>query len=97
MERKIEFVVTVKKWVDRTYGNTYHSVKIEDMEGNIRVSNSCCYGYDDAYKETTLKVLHKNFLLTDVLSIRDYERVNNYPIYWNVSEGLKREMINNVK
>jgi len=57
MERKIKMItITAKKWFQKTYGNTYHSVSVyRDSEflGYIPFR----YGYDDHYLNTAAGIL----------------------------------------
>lgn len=55
-----------RRWFQRTYGNTYHSVRIYEVEEN-HPSNSYLldylpfnYGYDDQYLQTALDWLKAN-------------------------------------
>jgi hypothetical protein len=99
--QKILFVVNAVKWFDKVNGNTYHSVRITQTKDNkIFVSDPCVYGYDSAYRQTALKIMFENNLFPKKYNNKNYylyERENNYPILWECSDGLKRDMINNVK
>jgi len=104
MERKIKYVATAKRWFDRINGNTYHSVKIIRLKDNKII---CCpfqYGYGEHYRQTALKAMAKNKWLpkkyrgesnNGVPESYMYERENNYPILWEVTDGLKRDCIAN--
>ena len=99
-QRKIKFVCNAVRWFDKINGNTYHSVRITRMKDDkVLNSSSMCYGYGSSYEQTALKLMSKNKWLP-VKYRKDnswlYERENNYPIIWNVADGLKRDMINNV-
>jgi hypothetical protein len=99
MQREIKFIVNAVRWFDKSAGNTYHSVNIEEIEtGKHYVSGKMVYGYEEHYKQTTLEIMTDNNLLPgyNKKNAYLYERENNYPIIWNVSDGLKRDMINNV-
>lgn len=100
------FTVIVKKWFDKVNGNTYHSVRCIRHKDNAVVVGSFRYGYSEHYKQTTLEVmfdagwLPKKYHLdwsTGNVCIFDYERLNDYPILWTVSEGLKRDCVANGK
>ncbi len=45
-----------RRWFDRVYGNTYHSVYIHIIDGKREYSFSVPfkYGYDDQYKYTAM-------------------------------------------
>ena len=54
-----EINVIVKKWFDKTYGNTYHSVQFE-------LNNKVChsgfrYGYGSQYEQTFKEIFKKEF------------------------------------
>ena len=69
------------------------------------------YGYGDQYRHTALEAMLENGWFKNIKrkdksipvgkvdydkdSLFMFERENNYPIMWNVSNGLKREMIQN--
>ena len=105
MERKIKFVCNAVRWNDRVNGNTYHSVRIDKMkDGKQLKSSPMVCGYEDQYRYTALEIMAKNKWIPKKYLDRPnggnllgmYERENNYPIIWNVIDGLKRDMINNV-
>lgn len=99
MERKIEFIATAVKWFDKVNGNTYHSVKIErTKDGAILKSYPIVYGYGNHYEQTALDLMVKNNWIDQKYKEHpfSFERENNYPIFWDVRNGLKREMKANV-
>jgi len=106
MEREIKFVCNAVRWFDRVNGNTYHSVKITRVSDSaVCVSCDICYGYGDHYRQTALEVMNDAGWLpkeynekyeNGAKKLYMFERENNYPILWNVTKGLKREMKNNV-
>ena len=51
--------IIAKRWFQRTYGNTYHSVEIV-IDGEIRDKVDFAYGYDSAYMQTAHKLLAKH-------------------------------------
>ena len=97
--RKIKFAVNVVKWFDKINGNTYHSVNILDTRTGKRyvLPQVYTYGYGDSYKQSTIDILLENKLIPakykDNLYL--YDRENNYPIEYNVINGLKRDMKRN--
>src|SRR5271169_2740033 len=102
MENKIKFSINVVRWFDRINGNTYHSCRITVIKDSSTIFCPMVYGYSECYKQTSLEALLINNLLPKNYSKENnnlylYERENNYPILWNVSEGLKRECITNGK
>lgn len=110
---KWKFTAVVKTWFDRINGNTYHSVRITRHSDGALVVCSFRYGYGDHYKQTALYVMFeagwfrnyrqkrtttgdRKFCYTEN-SIFSFERDQNYPILWTVSEGLKRDCVANGK
>ena len=97
--KKINFVATVVRWFDKVNGNTYHSVKIErTKDGKILKSSPVIYGYGDHYRQTALDLMIEHNWIDQKYKGSNYlfERENNYCISWNVTNGLKREMKENV-
>ncbi len=104
---KIKFACTAVKWFDKVNGNTYHSVRVTRFSNDktiVGLHPPYEYGYGDQYRQTALAAMakakwlppkyrgtHKNGMPLYMA----YERENAYPIHWNVSDGLKREMIAN--
>lgn len=107
MNRVIKFTVIAVKWFDKINGNTYHSVRCIRHKDNAAVVGSFRYGYDEHYKQTALEImavvkwLPVKYRGMDDMTHHplcfDYERENNYPILWTVSDGLKRECVANGK
>ncbi|MCP4648764.1 MAG: hypothetical protein GY853_01610 [PVC group bacterium] len=93
-KRELKFFVTGCRWFDKINGNTYHSARI------VRASDSkvlYCpfeYGYGEQYKETALLAMVKSGWIPEK-DYRQYEMNNNYPILWNVKDGLKRDCLEN--
>lgn len=100
MERKIKYVCNAVKWFDKVNGNTYHSVRVTRCSDNASiVSHDCVYGYGDHYQQTAKEIMLVNGWIDKKYkeNIWLFERENNYPIMWNVCNGLKRDMKANVK
>lgn len=98
MDRKIKFVCKAVKWFDRINGNTYHSVRITRREDGSVIAGAFTYGYGDHYQQTALKEMLKNKWLPKKYNkdnLWNYQRENNYPILWDVSQGLKRNCVSN--
>jgi len=102
--RKILFVCIACRWFDKINGNTYHSVRITRTRDNKVIAHELTYGYDECYRQTALEVMLKNGWLPKKYtnnhmggdnSIYMYERENNYPILWEVPDGLKRDAVRN--
>jgi hypothetical protein len=101
---KIKFTARAAKWFDRVNGNTYHSVRITNNETGERIYCEFQYGYGEQYKQTALVEMSKCGWIPDDYgidfnargkSIMQYERENDYPIEWIVTDGLKRDCIAN--
>lgn len=97
--RIIKFTVVARKWFDKVNGNTYHSVRCVRCSDGAVVVGPFQYGYGEHYKQTALEVMADAKWLPFKYRGRDeqfhYERENNYPILWTVSEGLKRDCVTN--
>lgn len=92
---KILFVANVCLWRDRTYGNTYHSVRVTRCADGFEIVCPFTYGYGDHYKQTALEAMAGAGWLparycegTEYMS---YPRENEYPISWNTWEGTSSE------
>lgn len=62
------FNIAGRKWFQRTYGNTYHSVKVSALIGDTWVALGgvdCEYGYGDQYLQTGVDWLINNGYLND--------------------------------
>lgn len=97
---KVKFVANANRWFDKVNGNTYHSVKITNTEtGETIKSADMVYGYDEHYRQTALDLMLKaGWLPTEYNDkVYMYERENEYPIQWNVFDGTKKQMKENVK
>jgi hypothetical protein len=104
MENKIKFIANAVRWFDRVNGNTYHSVNITRVKDGKTIYCPLQYGYGEHYRQTALEAMSKNNWLPEQYKTGSgdyntyrYERENNYPIYWNVTDGLKRDCIKNGK
>lgn len=99
MTRKIKFIVHAVRWFDKKNGNTCHSVKITRLKDDFIICKQMQYGYGDHYRQTAIKLMADCKWLP-VKYRKDaehykYERENNYPIIWEVIDGLKRDCIAN--
>lgn len=108
MEQKVKFTCHACRWFDNVNGNTYHSVRITRNRDSKVVVAPWQYGYGEHYRQTALEAMRKAGWLprkykdADAMMSVDnqcklylYERENNYPIYWIVTDGLKRDMVAN--
>lgn len=104
MKRTIKFNAYATRWFDKVNGNTYHSVRITRCKDSTTIVVPFQYGYGDMYRQTALEAMFEAGWLpkkygkknaNDSTDLYLYERENNYPILWNVSDGLKRDCIAN--
>ena len=104
MGRKIKYTCRAYRWFDKVNGNTYHSVRVTRLRDNKTIVASCQYGYGDHYRQTALELMAVNKWLPPKYRERHengmsksylYERENNYPIEWMVTDGLKRDCVAN--
>jgi len=94
-ERKTKFTVNVVKWFDRVNGNTYHSCRITRCKDGKSLYCPFTYGYGEHYRQTTFAAMEKaGWIKSDGY---EWERKNNYPILWNVTDGKKRDCVENGK
>ena len=96
-QTKIQYVANACRWFDKVNGNTYHSVRITRTSDGAILLCEWTYGYGDHYRQTAFEALKREKWITTPGYYGDWERINNYPIQWNVSDGLKREMVANGK
>ena len=111
MERKIKFTVIARRWFDGINGNTYHSVRCIRHKDGAVIAAGFTYGYGEHYKQTALENMYNAgwfksyrqqkttkdgipFRYTPT-SLYLLERENNYPILWQVSDGLKKDCVAN--
>ena len=79
---KKEILVIVKKWFDKTYGNTYHSIQFE--LNNRIIHSGLTYGYGSQYEQTFKEYFKKEF------KRRNFELYK--PRYIINNNCLKREL-----
>ncbi len=102
MARRIKFTVEAAKWFDRVNGNTYHACRITRTRDAAVL---CCpleYGGDSMCRQTALEAMARAKWLPPKYRgshqwggsfAINYERENDYPIHWIVTEGLKRDAV----
>ena len=99
-ERKILFTVTAVRWFDSHPGNTYHSVRIIRHSDGAELAHELTYGYNRHYEQTALKLMLDNGWLAkryDKSNYLRYNRENGYCIEYVVSDGTKKDCIDNGK
>lgn len=100
MDTKIEYTAIAKRWFDKINGNTYHSVRVIRNPDGKTIYQPFTYGYGDSYRQSALEVMLKEGWLPKEYTDKNkymFERENNYPIYWDCSDGLKRDCVANGK
>lgn len=104
MNRTIRYVATVARWFNKVNGNTYHSVRVTRCRDGKTIYCQIQYGYGDQYRYTALSAMATAAWLPPKyrrpremggIDVFDFERENNYPIAWNVTDGLKRDCVAN--
>ena len=89
-----KFVVIAKRWFDKIFGNTYHSVKITDLKtGKVYIVGKT-YGYGSHYKQTAINKLIAEGLIDAKYGgyeYCNYERENNHPIVWEVIDVKRKK------
>jgi hypothetical protein len=77
-------------WFDKTYGNTYHAVRIQ-ANGQVIGQVPMTYGYGDMWQYTALDWLKSKGLVSEeVRSI--YELRKHSEVYITATETLKRDL-----
>ena len=103
---KIKFEVNAVTWFDKAGGNTYHSVRVTRTKDGATLYCPFTYGYGDHYRQTALEAMARAKWLPPKYRERHangttaaylYERENDYPINWTVSEGPEKACIANGK
>ena len=103
---KYKYTARAARWFDKVNGNTYHSVRVTDNETGKTLYCQFQYGYGDQYRHTALMEMAKEKWLPEKYQGKDergnsrhyaYERENDYPINWIVTDGLKRDCVANGK
>lgn len=102
MKRTIKYTVTAARWFDRQNGNTYNSARIERVRDGAVLLVPFGYGYEDHYRQRALEAMAAAKWLPPKYRGRhpngaplcgSYEMENGYPIFWSVSDGLKRDCV----
>ena len=79
-----------RRWFQRSYGNTYHTVDVYVDEELIGES-SRQYGYGDQYIQTGFAILMEN---TNLPPLRRYSNGMDEPVYrWAERNGIKMEYL----
>ena len=60
----MKYLIEGRRWFQKTYGNTYHTVTITDLKtGEVIHKSKEEYGYGDHYRQTAKEWLIKQGLL----------------------------------
>lgn len=93
-----EYPITIhvegRRWFDRTYGNTYHSVKVY-ADGETVGVVGMSYGYGDQYLETAYELLQRKGVLPFAEGMEVLWQVCRdlgIKLTTSVSDGLKRDL-----
>ena len=95
---QILFIANACTWRDKVNGNTYHSVRITRCSDGEELLVPYQYGYGEHYRQSSREAMLKAGWLPNTYNKDNaylYERENDYPILWNVSDGLKRDCVSN--
>lgn len=91
---KTLITVTGKRWLEKTYGNTYHSVRVTILDIQSGEEQEFYepfkYGYDDQYRVTATKLLKTN---TDIFNNVSDDNRKYGLTYWGVLDELKTKGI----
>lgn len=82
--------VNAKRWFQKTYGNTYHSVEVFERGKNKVFKVPFVYGYGEHYKVTASKLISENF--PEVLKILGDDAKLSLN-YWRNLEKLEQNDI----
>ena len=85
-----KYLVVGKRWFARTYGNTYHTVKIVDLStGETIFQSERTYGYGGQWKTTAYNWLIKRGLVSD--ADRHNHELNRKRFIYEVSDVSRRK------
>lgn len=92
METKLRSVlVEARLWHDKTYGNTYHAVRIH-ANGQLIGSVGMTYGYERMFEQTALAWLKQYGLVSEDTSSLVALREWNLDIYTTHAPSLKKDL-----
>jgi hypothetical protein len=101
MEKKEEIksiLIVGRRWLDKIYGNTYHSSQ-SFIDGELKDNVNFEYGYDEGYKQTAFESLEKKNLIPERKkydngmneSFRDYTERTGIKINYTVSDVSRKK------
>lgn len=79
--------ITAKRWYQRSYGNTYHVVKVI-VNGDTVLKSGVTYGYENYYLTTAANLLRDNGYDIPDDNIKAYSLMAKYP---HTAEDVKRQ------
>ena len=83
--------IEARLWFDKTYGNTYHSVRIE-ANGLSVGQVAMTYGYGEHYQQTALDYLKKVGLVSESVRYLSELQRNGVIVYIAASNRKKSEL-----
>lgn len=78
-------IIEAKRWFQKTYGNTYHSVSVW-KDGKLIGRNPFAYGYDRHFLVTAAKILK-----VTMPELMDQMRENPNEFHVNVSDVSRKK------
>ena len=108
MKQNIKYIANVAQWRDKVNGNTYHSVRVTRLkDGKQLKSRAMVYGAGTHAQTTADLMLAAGWVPLEwrvkrdgevcaFSSLQNMQIIANYPVHYEVREGLKREMYANV-
>ncbi len=87
--------IEARLWFDKTYGNTYHSVRLE-ANGLSVGQVGLTYGYGEHYEQTALTYLKKIGLVSEGVRYLSELKRNGVIVYIAASNRKKSELHKNL-
>lgn len=79
--------ITAKRWYQRSYGNTYHVVKVV-VNGDTVLESGVTYGYENHYLTTAANLLRDNGYEIPGNNTEAYSFMTRFP---HTAEDVKRQ------
>lgn len=79
--------ITAKRWYQRSYGNTYHIVKVI-VNGDTILKSGVTYGYENHYLTTAANLLRDNGYNIPDDNMEAYSFMARFP---HTAEDVKRQ------
>ena len=87
MKRINSLEITAKRWYQRSYGNTYHVVKVV-VNGDTVLRSGVTYGYENHYLTTAANLLRDNGYGVPNDNMDAYSLMAKFP---HTAEDVKRQ------